>query len=211
MCDIHSSRIYGSTITSYTAAVSSRCVCRTLRASAVRAASYGRRSMLYAVVSYVRPFVPSRRCQKGVNTSITTVSSVGHRTIPITPRKNTTIETISILDTWKLSFSVCIKITGMPGGGWRAKRVRYDLPKVPHFDAPKLSTRYPPLVYTDPGAGVHQFAGVSHGTLGKNSGRKISRLSVLAKDMQPDRLTSTTIKKEHSIQNQLWLVQEGNI
>ena len=53
-------------------------------------------------------------------------------------KKNYVIETISIFDTWKPSFSICNKKkkAGMPGDGGRKKFDTYDISKVRYFDIP---------------------------------------------------------------------------
>ena len=52
-----------------------------------------------------------------------------------------------LIYTWKLSFSICVRITGMPEDG-RQKYVRYfDISKLRYFDISKLSIRYPTLIH----------------------------------------------------------------
>ena len=69
-------------------------------------------------------------------------------TLPINTETNRKtikrIDTISIFDTWKLSFSVNIKENnaGMPGHGGQ-KRDRYDISEIRYVDTSKLWIRYP--------------------------------------------------------------------
>lgn len=63
------------------------------------------------------------------------------------------IDRISILDTWKLAFSVSVKNTGMPEGVLRAKHARYGLSKAQYFEISKrfdaISTTLRPFIMRD--------------------------------------------------------------
>lgn len=56
---------------------------------------------------------------------------IDFNTMPINRKKNYEIDMISMFDTWKLSFSICIKNTEMPGDGGQ---ITCDISMHPKFD-----------------------------------------------------------------------------